>query len=232
MGPRRRRTGGLPGTGPAAIHPTATRPVPSPTLTLQQPLDDAVDVELVYIRHRLSAAGRTPPRGSPPSARCLAGPTSLLVLSRFSPSSSPPLSPSSLSLFPPRPPLDRRSQQRPSTEQNGRRLLSELSRRTDTYEREAAHRKPFIGRAGRAGRGNRLGAASARRILPLTEGEIVRRLPPFRVGVATGLALASVRRKPAVSWTSSPSGASRWREAVAGVGFLSVPAQRLRCLDP
>lgn len=33
---------------------------------------------------------------------------------------------------PPAPPLDRRSQQTPSTEQNGRRLLSELGRRTDT----------------------------------------------------------------------------------------------------
>lgn len=130
VGLRRRRTGGLPGSGPAATHPTATRPVPSPTLTLQQPLDDAVDVELVYIRHRLSAAGRTPPRGSPPSARCSAGPTCLLVLSRFSPSSSLSFFPHSLP--PPRPPLDCRSQQRPSTEQNGRRLLSELGRRMDT----------------------------------------------------------------------------------------------------
>lgn len=117
-----------PSIGLVTTDPTATRPLPSPALTLQQPLDDAVDIELVYIRHRLSAAGRTSPRGCPPSARLLAGPTSLLVLSRFAPSSSPPrFSPSS----PPAPPSSAARQTR-STEQNGRHHLSELARRTDT----------------------------------------------------------------------------------------------------
>lgn len=68
--------------GRGASAPPLPPPAPSPTLTLQQPLDDAVDVELVYIRHRLSAAGRSPPRRS---ARGLAGPTPLLVLFRFCP---------------------------------------------------------------------------------------------------------------------------------------------------
>lgn len=73
-----------PGRRDAAHRPRCPHPptAPSPTLTLQQPLDDAVDVELVYIRHRLSAAGRSPPRRS---ASGLAGPTPLLVLSRFCP---------------------------------------------------------------------------------------------------------------------------------------------------
>lgn len=100
---------------------------PSPPLTLQQPLDDAVDVQLVYIRHRLSAAGRTPLRRFPPSAGCSAGPAPLLLSARraFPVPSTPALSLSSLSLSP-RPPLRRRSQLSPSAEQNGRRLLSEL----------------------------------------------------------------------------------------------------------
>lgn len=102
---------------PRRLPPTA----PSPTLTLQQPLDDAVDVELVYIRHRLSGAGRSPPRRS---ARGLAGPTPLLVLSRFCPFL---LCAFPRSLCPPPPP-----QHGASTEQNGRRPLSGLAWRTDT----------------------------------------------------------------------------------------------------
>lgn len=145
---------------------------PSPPLTLQQPLDDAVDVQLVYIRHRLSAAGRTPPRRSPPSAGCSAGPTPLFSSARRAfpvPSILPVLF--LPSRFSPPPPLCRCSQRSPSAEQNGRLLLSELGGADGYHEREAAHGS-FYRRAGSARRGE-VRTASVLRILPPTGGEIV-----------------------------------------------------------
>lgn len=79
LAPRANSRGSL----PSALQPTGlpTSPLPrelrrppaSPTgasadpFTFQQPLDDAVDVEFIYIRHRLPTAG--PPAAAPPPAR-------------------------------------------------------------------------------------------------------------------------------------------------------------------
>lgn len=127
--------------GRGALAPPPPPPTaPSPTLTLQQPLDDAVDVELVYIRHRLSAAGRSLPRRS---ARGLAGPTRLLVLSRFCPFLLCAF-PRALSSPPP-------PQHRASTEQNGRRPLSGLAWRTDTIRARRGSSETLYRPGGKSG---------------------------------------------------------------------------------
>lgn len=51
--------------GPRGCPPPLSPPVDP--FTFQQPLDDAVDVEFIYIRHRLSTAD--PPAAAPPPAR-------------------------------------------------------------------------------------------------------------------------------------------------------------------
>lgn len=63
--PVQRLRGPLPNPNPTPLRAPSPSPppLPPPALTLQQPLDDAVDVELVNIRHGLSAAG--PGRGEP-----------------------------------------------------------------------------------------------------------------------------------------------------------------------
>lgn len=58
-----------PSKSAAPPHPNRPPPLspPAAPFTFQQPLDDAVDVEFIYIRHRLPTAD--PPAAAPPAAR-------------------------------------------------------------------------------------------------------------------------------------------------------------------
>lgn len=116
-----RRAGRTRRLGPAAPPPRPQqprRPRPSPSSSRWMMLS--------MLSLSISAIASQRPGGALPrrSARGSAGPTPLLVLSRFLPFPAPRFP--SLSLFPPPPP-----QHRASTEQNGRRPLSGLAWRTD-----------------------------------------------------------------------------------------------------
>lgn len=170
------------GPGAGRPPPPVPPPPPPPPLTLQQPLDDAVDVELVYIRHRLAAARRTPPRRSPPSARRSAGPGSSArpvppVSARspafFSPlGSEPPAAAAASPLG--RAPAPHKMAAVPSAGSAGARIP-----RARGGSPEALYR-PGGKSAAEAGRALRL-RARPRRILPPAGGEIVRGCSPFPV---------------------------------------------------